>query len=73
MGQKRQGTAFYPELDLLGPIEQIEPKPMVMRPPQYEAKPQRWKVGEMQEPGPQPVTPQAANAKKRGGWIHAWL
>ncbi|MCA1379831.1 MULTISPECIES: hypothetical protein [Bradyrhizobium] len=68
-----QGTRFYPDRDLLGPVAQVEAKPLGIRPPRCEAKPQNWKVGEMQGPGPQPLVPQPLKTTKRAGWLGGWV
>lgn len=68
-----QGTRFYPDRDLLGPLVRVEPKPLGIRPPQYEVKPQHWKVGEMQGPGPQPLVSQPPKTTKRAGWLGGWV
>ncbi|MBR0710137.1 hypothetical protein [Bradyrhizobium liaoningense] len=70
-----QGTRFYPDQDVLGPLEQIEPRPMGIRPDPFVPTPRAWAVGMAQGPGPQPVrpSPEQQTQPKRPGWIGGWL
>ena len=69
-----QGTRFYPDQDLLGPLVQVEPKPMGIKPDPFVPTPRTWVVGIAQGPGPQPVTPSNMQVKsKRAGWVGGWF
>ncbi|WP_439407938.1 hypothetical protein ACNJX9_04410 [Bradyrhizobium sp. DASA03076] len=68
-----QGTRYYPEQDLLGPLEQIEPKPLGIKPEPFVPAPRTWAVGGAQGPGPQPVVPEKHAVKQsRPGWLAGW-
>ncbi|MCA1474299.1 hypothetical protein [Bradyrhizobium sp. NBAIM08] len=70
-----QGTRYYPEQDMLGPLEQVEPRPMGIRPDPFVPTPRTWAVGMAQGPGPQPLTTQPAQQvrDRRAGWITRWF
>ncbi|MEY9594443.1 hypothetical protein ABIA06_006734 [Bradyrhizobium yuanmingense] len=69
-----QGTRFYPDRDLLGPLERVEAKALGIKPDPFVPAPRTWAVGSAQGPGPQPVTPSNTQVKtKRAGWLGGWL